>query len=75
MYEQGKARLDVNEDAKTWCNLTRRWLMELGLKDEWREQAVGKGWQEKLRSKIEDMEARNWRLGMVSKIKLKDYMK
>ena len=28
VYEQGKARLDVNEDAKTWCNLTRRWLMK-----------------------------------------------
>ena len=75
VYEQGKARLEVNADAKTWCNLTRRWLLELGLEDEWREQAVGKEWQEKLRSKIEDMEARNWRLSMVCKSKLKDYMK
>ena len=24
VYEQGKARLEVNADAKTWCNLTRR---------------------------------------------------
>ena len=61
VYEQGRARLTDNARSNTWCNLTRKWLLELGLHREWQDQAVGPGWQEKLRAKIEDRETREWR--------------
>ena len=47
--------------------------MQLGLLDEWQQQAVGPAWQEKLRAKIEDHEARNWRQRVVKNAKLKEY--
>ena len=55
VYEQGRARLAGNARANTWCNLTRKWLLELGLHREWQDQAVG---QDKPRAKIEDRDKR-----------------
>ena len=75
VYEEGRARLAADERANTWCNLTRKWLMELGLQSEWQQQAVGPAWQEKLRTMIEDFEARNWRRRIVTNAKLDQYVK
>ena len=75
VYEQGRTRLGANARANTWCNLTRKWLVQLGLLDEWQQQAVGPAWQEKLRAKIEDHEARNWRQRVVKNAKLEEYAK
>ena len=76
-YEHGKRRLEKNGRANTWCNLTRKWLRDLGLEEEWKQQAVGPAWQERLKEKIMEYEARNWRRRVVREdnVKLKDYGK
>ena len=74
VYEQGRARLKDNARSNTWCNLTRKWLLELGLRREWQDQAVGPGWQDKLRAKIEDREAREWRRKALRKVKLQRFV-
>ena len=75
VYMHGKARLDANPGANTWCNLTRKWLLELGLKEEWEAQEVGAAWQEKLRAAIEGLETRNRRRRVVKNAKLEEYAK
>ena len=75
IYEQGRARLEANAQAGTWCSLTRKWLTYLGLDEEWQRQEVGPVWQEKLRTKIEDMEARDWRRRVARSSKLEEYTK
>ena len=43
VYEHGRRRLENDGRANTWCNLTRKWLRDLGLEEEWKQQAVGRG--------------------------------
>ena len=73
-FEQ-PSRLDGFIRAGAWCNLTRKWLTDLGLDEEWQRQEVGPAWQEKLRTKIEDMEARDWRRRVARSRKLEEYVK
>ena len=77
VYEHGRRRLEKGGRANTWCNLTRKWLRDLGLEEEWKQQAVGPAWQERLKEKIMEYEARNWRRRVVREdnVKLKDYGK
>ena len=77
VYEHGRRRLENDGRANTWCNLTRKWLRDLGLEEEWKQQAVGPAWQERLKAKIMEYEARNWRKRVVREdnVKLKDYGK
>ena len=75
VYEHGRARLEGNANANTWCKLTREWLLELGLDAEWNAQAVGPEWQEKVRGMIVEREARLWRLRAVKNAKLEEYVR
>ena len=73
MYEEGRARLERRANASTWCNLTRKWLLELGLREEREAQATGPEWQEVLRAKIMELESRRWRLRVARNTKLESY--
>ena len=53
VYEEGRARLERRANASMWCNLTRKWLLELGLREEWEAQATGPEWQEALRARMD----------------------
>ena len=75
VYEGGRALLSADAHASTWCNLTRSWLVELGLQDEWDAQKVGAGWKEKVRCKVMELEQRKWRSRMEESTKLKEYRK
>ena len=35
-----RARLETNQNANTWCNLTRKWLRQLGLEESWTKQCM-----------------------------------
>ena len=61
VYEEGRAKLETRATASTWCNLTKKWLMELGLREEWEAQETGPEWQETLRARIMELESRRWR--------------
>jgi hypothetical protein len=73
VYEEGRARLERRANASTWCNLTRKWLLELGLREEWEAQATGPEWQETLRARIMELESRRWRLRVAHNTKLESY--
>jgi len=75
VYEHGRARLEGNANANTWCKLTREWLLELGLDAEWNAQAVGPEWQEKVRGAIVERETRLWRMRAVKNAKLEEYVR
>ena len=75
VYEDGRSRLGLNARASTWCNLTRKWLVEIGLQAEWDAQKVGPAWSDKVRAKILDYEARLWRARVVKSAKLEDYVR
>ena len=59
LYEHGRRRLEIDGRANTWCNLTRKWLRDLGMEEEWKQQAVGPAWQEKLKENIWSMRQGN----------------
>ena len=75
VYEDGRSRLGRNARTNTWCNLTRKWLVELGLQGEWDAQLVGPAWSDKVRAKIVEYEARLWRVRVVKNAKLEDYVR
>ena len=74
VYEHGRRRLEKGGRANTWCNLTRKWLRDLGLEEEWKQQAGGPAWQERLKAMIMEYEARTWRRWAMRKddVKVKD---
>ena len=75
VYEEGRARLETRASASTWCNLTKKWLMELGLREEWEAQQTGPEWQETLRARIMELESRRWRRRVAHNIKLENYVR
>ena len=75
MYEEGRARLETRATASTWCNLTKKWLMELGLREEWEALETGPEWQETLRTRIMELESRRWRRRVAHNIKLENYVR
>ena len=75
VYEEGRARLELDAGAKTWCNLTRMWLQELGFQAEWNAQAVGEDWPGRLRKQIMRLEERRWRHGVENNVRLVGYAK
>ena len=75
VYEEGLARLEMRATASTWCNLMKKWLMELGLREEWEAQETGPEWQETLRARIMELESRRWRRRVAHNIKLENYVR
>ena len=75
VYKEGRARLERSANASTWCNLTRKWLLELGLREAWEAQVTGPEWQEELRARIMELENRRWRLRVASNTKLENYVR
>ena len=73
VYEVGRARLETNQNANTWCNLTRKWLRQLGLEESWTKQAVDAQWREVVQWKIMQAEEQRWRRGVLSNARLEPY--
>ena len=73
VYEVGRARLETNQNANTWCNLTRKWLRQLGLEESWVKQAVDAQWREVVQRKIMQAEEQRWRRGVLSNARLELY--
>jgi hypothetical protein len=73
VYEVGRARLDANQNANTWCNLTRKWIRQLGLEESWNKQAVDAQWREVVQRKIMQAEEQRWRRGTLSNARLEYY--
>jgi hypothetical protein len=75
VYEAGRARLARNQNANTWCNLTRKWLRQLGLEAMWNAQAVDEDWRETLKGRIMVAEGERWRRGAERNARLENYRK
>jgi hypothetical protein len=73
VYEVGRARLEADPDGSTWCNLTRKWLRQLGLEAAWNSQAVDVRWRETLKERIMRVEEQRWRLGTSRNARLENY--
>jgi len=75
VYEVGRARLEANPNDNTWCNLTRKWLRQLGLETVWKTQTVDDQWRETLKERIMRVEEQRWRLGTSKNARLENYAK
>ena len=75
VYEEGRARLEADPNARTWCSLTRMWLHELGLQAEWTAQVVRDDWRDQLKEQIMKMEEKRWRQGVMHNVRLQGYAK
>ena len=73
VYEAGRARLETNKKANTWCNLTRLWLSQLGLEKAWELQTVGSDWKEALKQRIMAVEEQRWKRGVTNNARLENY--
>ena len=73
MYEEGRRRLESNARANTWCNLTKKWMLELGFDEEWDAQEAGGRWQERVRAAVMALEQKKWRARVAASPKLDFY--
>ena len=75
MYEEGRRRLESNARANTWCNLTKKWMLELGFGAgaTWDAQETGGKWKERVKAAVMALEQRKWRARVVSSPKLDFY--
>ena len=73
VYEEGRRRLECNERANTWCNLTKKWMLELGFGAEWDAQETGVKWKERVKAAVMALEQRKWRARVVLSPKLDFY--
>ena len=77
MGQEG-ARLEKDPRTNTWCiELDAHVAERPGAGRRVEQQAVGPAWRERLKAKIMEYEARNWRRRVVREdnVKLKDYGK
>ena len=76
IYEEGRERERVGEES--WCQYTRKVMIELGLGEYWdvEEWKVGKDeWRRKVVERIQEREEKEWMKRMEGKRKLRTYRK